>query len=435
MDWAEKYRPRHLQDLVGNTPVIQQMLSWGRSWSPKSRPLLLYGKPGTGKTSSAHALAQDLEWDVIELNASDQRTRGVLEKVAGTSAITASLSGADRKLILVDEVDNLHGTADRGGAKALLEIIARSVQPMILIANTLQDVPAELRKRCEPLLFRAPQARSILPRLRFICSTEQVRCSDGVLREISERAGGDVRAAITMLFAVSIGRTQVTEEDLKAASKDERATVFDLVRDVFRGEPPSRLLEEAQASGETPDTILQWMEGSVPLLPDLAAADRAYQSLSRADRYLGRTFRRQYYTLWRYAQALTLLGMAEAAGGVGVHGRIQPPSRWQRMGISRRQRAVRASLLHKLASTTHMPLQTLREEYLTLFSLLVEGRPDYYVRVLDLDADELNLFLHDRERSSAIVRRVQEEESVGRKEAPPPPRGESTLHERQSTLF
>jgi replication factor C large subunit len=434
MDWTEKYRPLHLQDLVGNTQVLQQMLAWARSWSPKSRPLLLYGKPGIGKTSSAHALARDMLWDVIELNASDQRTKSALDKVAGTSAVTASLSGADRKLILVDEVDNLHGTADRGGAKALLEIIARSVQPILLIANTLQDVPSELRNRCEPLLFRSPQARSIVPRLRFICSAEQIRCSEGVLREIAERAGGDVRAAITMLYAASIGRTQVTEEDLETAPKDERATIFDLVRDVFKGKPHPRLIEEAQASGETPDTILQWMEGSIHLLPDLEAADRAYRALARSDRYLGRTFRRQYYTLWRYAQALTLIGMAEAAEGKGIQGRIHPPPRWQHMGTSRRQRAVRASLLHKLSSATHMPLQTLREEYLTLFSLLVEGRPEHYVNVLHLESDELNLFLHDRERSSTIVRKVQEEEREGKKEIASP-KQESVSRERQSKLF
>ena len=74
MDWAEKYRPRRLQDLVGNSPAVKATADWGRSWGPGRKPLLLYGKPGTGKTSAAHALAHDLGWEVLELNASDQRT-------------------------------------------------------------------------------------------------------------------------------------------------------------------------------------------------------------------------------------------------------------------------------------------------------------------------------------------------------------------------
>jgi replication factor C large subunit len=436
MDWTEKYRPRHIRDLVGNIGVLQSMVSWAQSWSPQSRPLLLYGKPGTGKTSAAHALAGDMAWDIIELNASDQRTKAALEKIAGTSALTAPLLGAERHLIVLDEVDNLHGTADRGGAKALLEIIRRSRQPIILIANTLQDVSPELRSRCEPLQFRSIQARSLIPRLRFICSAEHLQCSDLLLQEVAGRAGGDVRAAITMLQAAGIGREVLTPQDLSSSSKDERSTVFDLVGAVFRGRPHEDLIREASTTGETPERIVQWLEGSVGLLPDQQARVRAYHALRRADLYLGRTLRRQYYTLWRYAQSIAVIGMAEAAGRVGIHGRITPPARWQRIGSARRQRSIRGSLLHRLSARYHLPERILREEYLTLFSLLVERNPEHYVEELDLDADTLNLFLHDRQRSAAIVKKVQEENAAREKTpAPPLPRKETSAGGTQSTLF
>ncbi|HZD43983.1 MAG TPA: AAA family ATPase, partial [Methanomicrobiales archaeon] len=110
MDWAEEYRPLHLQDVVGNGPSLRQMAEWAKNWNQASKPLLLYGKPGTGKTSSAYALATDMGWEVVELNASDQRTKGSIEKIAGSSSLTRSLTGAERKLILLDEADNLHGT-------------------------------------------------------------------------------------------------------------------------------------------------------------------------------------------------------------------------------------------------------------------------------------------------------------------------------------
>ncbi|MDD1673327.1 MAG: replication factor C large subunit [Methanomicrobiales archaeon] len=436
MDWTEKYRPQHLEDLVGNAQILQAMIAWARTWSPLSRPLLLFGRPGTGKTSSAHALARDMGWDLIELNASDQRTKAALDKVAGSSALTASLTGAMRKLILVDEVDNLHGTADRGGAKALLDIIKKTRQPIILIANTIQDVAPELRSRCESLQFRAIQARTVIPRLRFICAAEQVRCSNTVLQEIAEQAGGDVRAAITALHAAAIGREELSSEDLQSSPKDEHSSIFDLVSAVYRSSPPEDLLRQAQSSGETPERIVQWLEGSTVHLPDLRAMVYAYRSLSRADLYLGRTRQRQYYTLWRYAQAIALIGTSDAAHGKGIHARIGPPSRWQRIGSARRHRSIRTTLLRKLSSFFHIPEQILREEYLTLFSFLVEQSPERYTAILSLDADELNLFLHNRERSVGIVKKVQEEEAKREREGiPPPSRKENATRGKQSTLF
>ena len=166
MDWAEKYRPARLEDIVGNTTAIRQIAAWAMNWTNKSKPLLIYGKPGIGKTSSAYALANDMGWDVIELNASDQRTAAVIEHIAGVGSVTASLTGSVRKLIVLDEADNLQGTADRGGAKAIIECIRNAQQPMILIANDLYGLSPELRFRCEPVQFKAIPARSIGPRLK-----------------------------------------------------------------------------------------------------------------------------------------------------------------------------------------------------------------------------------------------------------------------------
>ncbi|WP_235855580.1 replication factor C large subunit [Methanofollis fontis] len=440
-DWTEKYRPHSLTDLVGNGPAVRELVDWARSWKVGSPPLILHGKPGIGKTSAAHALAHDMEWEIVELNASDQRTKAVIERIAGTSSATRSLSGAERKLIILDEADNLHGTADRGGARAIIEIIRTSRQPIVLIANDLYGLAKELKAIGEPVQFRAIQARSIVPRLRDICREEEIACSPAALTKIAENAGGDVRSAVNMLQASAIGRQEVDEEDVQSSSKDQRATIFDLIAATFAGKPDVDLLNLNRAVDDTPDTVVQWIEGNLHALTDPTAAAKAYAAVSRADEWIGLTYRRQYYTLWRYANATMLLGVKAAAGGAGIRQRIMPPSRWRRMGAARKQKAVRASVMQKLSRAMDLPQHTIREEYLTLLTLLIEDHPLAFARNLDLDADELNFFLHDKQRARSVIKEMKalqkglkkKEETVPEPEEPPaadPPKKE----ERQPTL-
>jgi replication factor C large subunit len=416
MDWAEKYRPAHLADIVGNSTAIRQMADWAKTWTKKSRPLLLYGKPGIGKTSGAWALANDMGWEVIELNASDQRTAAVIERIAGAGSTTASLTGASHKLIVLDEADNLQGTADRGGAKAIVDCISRAQQPMILIANDLYGLSPEIRNRCEPVQFKAVQARSIVPRLKYLCSAEKVSCSDTALRVIAESAEGDIRSAVNMLYASAIGRTSLDDDGVHTSQKDERVSIFTLISALFGRTTDPELMRLSREVDDTPETIEQWVEGSVHHIPDPPGIERAYGYLSRADEYLGYTYRRQYHTLWRYATAIMLLGVADAAGGKGIHARIMPPERWQKMSTAKKQKSIRISTLNKVAAMMHMPQNTLREQYLGTVSLLIEHDPAGFARELSFDADQLNFFLSDRARSAGIIRALAQEEKEKEKE-------------------
>jgi len=153
--WAEKYRPQSLKEIVGNKKAVQDLRTWAEEWLsgiPEKRAVILHGSAGIGKTSSAHALARDLGWEVIELNASDQRTAGVIEKIAGSAASMNTFFGGKR-LIILDEADNIHGSADRGGMRAIAVIIKTTLQPIVLIANDVYGLTPTIRNLCLEIKF------------------------------------------------------------------------------------------------------------------------------------------------------------------------------------------------------------------------------------------------------------------------------------------
>lgn len=417
MDWAEKYRPRHLDEMVGNREALHQISDWATRWTMSSPPLILYGKPGIGKTSSAWALANDMDWEVVELNASDQRTKGIIEKVAGGSASTSSLTGALRKLIILDEADNLQGNADRGGAKAIADVIRQARQPIILIANDLYGLDATIRNLCTKVQFKALPAKSLVPRLKEICSREHVSCSMQAIVDIAEQAGGDIRSAVTMLYASSIGRETIGEDDVSISGKDSRGSIFDLVAATLGYRKVPSLLDLSMSVDETPDTILQWIEGNIGNIADRKKSAQVYHALSRADMYLGYTFRNQYYTLWRYANVLMLYGVHDAVKGRPTgFSKIMPPSRWKQMSVAKRQKNLRENLLSELGSAMHMSASAVRNLYLCPVSLLAKEFPEPFARQLDLDSDKLDILIHDPVTSKSVVKAIDDEKKRIEKE-------------------
>ena len=77
---SEKYRPRSLDAMVGNEVARAKFLAWLKKWKDGSKAALLVGPPGTGKTTTVHLAAEAQNLNLVELNASDSRTKEKLGK-------------------------------------------------------------------------------------------------------------------------------------------------------------------------------------------------------------------------------------------------------------------------------------------------------------------------------------------------------------------
>ena len=323
-DWTERYRPTTLSEVRGNDKARDAFEEWAQTWDDHGQAVILYGSPGVGKTSAAHALANDMGWETVELNASDQRTADVIERFAGRAANNATLAGSaggggasggdtdSRQLVILDEADNIHGTYDRGGASAITKLVNESGQPIVLIANEFYEMSRGLRNACEDIEFRDVSSRSIVPVLRDICRREEIDYESDALDAIADTNDGDLRGAIKDLQAAAEGRDAITAEDVVTAGRDRSMDLFPFLDAVLKEQSAEEALQSAYRVDETPDDLTKWLEHNLLSVYEPSEAARAYDALANADRWLGRVRATQNYSYWRYATDNAASGVAAA---------------------------------------------------------------------------------------------------------------------------
>jgi len=423
-DWTEKYRPKKLSEVIGNPSATKELEDWAGSWAngiPKKRAAVLIGSPGVGKTSSASALANEMGWDIVEMNASDQRTGAAIKEVALRGSYSNSL-GMDgeykrsgegrRKLIILDEADNLFGNADRGALPAINELIKTTKQPVILIVNdfyALSKKSSAVKTDTVQITFRRPTARSMTAALRRIASSEGVAADDAVLARIAENAKGDMRAAVRDLGALSEGRDSIDQSSL--GSLHERFVQKDMyavLEKMFRKSDPFGSRSTLSDVDTDPETAILWIDENLPHeYKDPGDLVRGYEKLSRADVFLGRVYRRQYYGMWPYATEMMTAGVALSRMSNKIsYDRFRFPSYLAKMSRSRSVRELKSSLCYKVACHLHTSTKRVSMDVLGPLKVMALNDPrirSMLVREVFLEPEELG-FLLDSKIDSKIVK-------------------------------
>ena len=394
--WTEKYRPRTLGDIIGNDKAVTELKKWAEDWSVHKNTAIIYGSPGIGKTSAAYALANDMGWETIELNASEQRTADIIQKIVGSAAQTGTFGGTSgRRLIILDEADNMYGNVDRGGVKAITEVIKKTNQPIVLTANDYYNMSKTLRLLCKPIQFRGVQSRSIIPLLRRICRNEGVECDNEAIELIGNNAS-DVRSSINDLQAVLQGRKKLRRDEVVIGTRDTKESIFNVMKEIFKGSDPKKALHTSYTLDENPEDLIHWIDENLPQEYKGKDLANGFESLSRADIFLGRVKRRQNYVLWKYAGEMMTCGV-QAARSKKHHGYTpyKPPSIWRKLGQSKSVRVVRDSIATKIGKNCHVSQRYARAELIPFLKTLFNKKESAIgiSAMLDLNQNEIAFLL------------------------------------------
>jgi replication factor C large subunit len=425
-EWTEKYRPKRLDDIVGNGKAKADLKKWAESWLvgiPNKRAVVLMGDPGIGKTTAALALANDMGWQVLEMNASDSRNADAIKSIATMGALGETFTDSGefvttkegkRKLIILDEADNIFGKEDFGGVKAIAQTILDTQQPIILIVNdwyALKKRSSIIQDKVATLKFTKPRDVSIANLLRAIARSEGVEVTEDVLTKLAVRSGGDVRSAVNDLQSIAEGRKKVEMKNLASlGDRDVTNSVFKSVEIIFQTGNCKRSREAAMNLDEDPESLILWIDHNIPsVYREPADLHAAYEALSRADIFLGRVKRRQYYGLWGYASDMMTCGVSLAKSrDYRGYMKIGFPTWLMKMSRSRGTRETRASFAAKLGKVTHASNRMVLQDILPQFKILYTQDREFRLvmtKRLNLTEEEVG-FLLDAKPDTHQVKHV-----------------------------
>ena len=210
--WTEKYRPKRLDEVIGQEHVVNRLKAFAKEGTIPN--MLFAGPAGVGKTTCAIALARELygeNWqqNFMETNASDERginvVRGKIKDFARTKPI-----GANFKIIFLDESDALTPEAQQA-LRRTMEKYASTTR-FILSCNYSSKIIPPIQSRCAVFRFKPIEEEKMKEHLKKICEQESIEVTDAGLNAVVKVAEGDMRQAINILQAVAITSKKLSEE-------------------------------------------------------------------------------------------------------------------------------------------------------------------------------------------------------------------------------
>ena len=287
--WVEKYRPKTIQDCVLPKNMKKTFTEFVKKGIPN---LLLTGGAGVGKTTVAKAMLDEIGYDYILINGSEESGIDVLRNKMKNFASTMSLEGS-RKFIIIDEADYLNPQSTQPALRGMIEEFHKNCG-FILTCNFKNRIIDPLHSRCSVVEFTIPKeekstlAKNFMTSVKNVLTKENIEHDDRVIAELIMKFFPDWRRCLNELQRYSVsGRidggilVNLSEKNMKDLILFMKEKDFKSVRKWCVNNldnDPTRIFRKIY------DNLYQYFEGGHSIATSvLILADYQYKSAFVAD--------------------------------------------------------------------------------------------------------------------------------------------------------